>query len=122
MIKKIIILSAILSIFTAFAGRGTDVFGETSGDNYKLYCAQCHGLKGNGSGVNKADMSVAPRNHTDTIEMSRLKDSDIYEAIAHGGTAVGKSTLMPPWHGVMTDAEIREMVAYLRELCHCKGE
>lgn len=122
MIKRTIILSAILSIFMAFSGRSQDVFGETSGDNYKLYCAQCHGLKGNGSGINKADMSVAPRNHTDTIEMSKLKDSDLYEAIAHGGTAVGKSTLMPPWNGVMTDAEIKEMVAYLRELCHCKGE
>ncbi len=85
-------------------------------------CAQCHGVRGNGAGINKADMPVAPRKHTNTAEMARLKDSDLYDAISQGGIAVGKSTLMPPWSGIMTDTEIKEMVAYLRELCHCKGE
>ena len=117
-----IIISAVVTIFFVLTVMAPNLFAEAAKDNYKLYCAQCHGVRGNGAGINKADMSVAPRNHTSTAEMSRLKDSDIYDAIASGGTAVGKSTLMPPWSGVMTDTEIKEMVAYLRELCNCKNE
>ena len=120
--KRKIIISTLLIMFLALTGMVPNLFAEAAKENYKLYCAQCHGVKGNGAGINKADMSVAPRNHTSTAEMSRLKDSDIYDAIASGGTAVGKSTLMPPWSGVMTDTEIKEMVAYLRELCNCKNE
>ena len=120
--KKIIILSALVTLFMAITGATSNLFAEAARENYKLYCAQCHGVKGNGAGINKADMSVAPRNHTSSVEMSRLKDSDIYDAISQGGTAVGKSNLMPPWNGVMTDTEIKEMVAYLRELCNCKNQ
>ena len=80
----------------AFTGRGTDVFGETSGDNYKLYCTQCHGLKGNGAGINKADMSVAPRNHTDTVEMSRLGDGGLSERAVPLQGRVGTSPSRTP--------------------------
>jgi cytochrome c oxidase cbb3-type subunit 3 len=31
---------------------------ETATDNYKAYCVQCHGMAGNGKGVNIRDMSV----------------------------------------------------------------
>ncbi|MEK6589164.1 MAG: c-type cytochrome [Nitrospinota bacterium] len=120
--KKIIILSVALTSVMALGGLSPDLLAETAKANYSLYCAQCHGVRGNGAGINKADMPVAPRNHTDTAGMARLKDSDIYNAISQGGAAVGKSTLMPPWSAIMTDTEIKEMVAYLRELCNCKGE
>ena len=33
---------------------------ETAADNYKTYCVQCHGMQGNGKGVNIRDMSVQP--------------------------------------------------------------
>lgn len=112
----------IFSMLVCLTGLIDSAFAETADKNYKLYCSQCHGVKGNGAGINKSDMQVAPRNHTNTAEMAKLKDSDIFNAIAQGGTAVGKSTLMPPWNGLMNDTEIKEMVAYLRELCNCKGE
>jgi len=88
---------------------------------YRTYCYQCHGMKGNGTGVNVRDMAVQPRDHTDTEGMSKLTDERLFNAIKGGGAAVGKSVLMPQWGGVFSDEEIRELVAYLRILCKCKG-
>ena len=93
---------------------------ETAADNYKVYCAQCHGLSGSGGGINRADMPTNPRDHTSS-EMVKLSDEDIYNAVFGGGVAVGKSTFMPPWKGVLTEDEMKDMVAFLRKLCNCKG-
>jgi cytochrome c oxidase cbb3-type subunit 3 len=89
-------------------------------DNYRTYCAQCHGLQGNGRGVNIRDMSVQPRNHTDAAYMSSRSDDDLFTADKKGGLAINKSVLMPPWGNSLSDTEIHDMVRYLRALCHCQ--
>lgn len=86
---------------------------------YKTYCAQCHGIHGNGKGVNVRDMSVQPRDHTDAKEMSTRSDEDLFKAIKEGGQSISKSVLMPPWGPVLSDEEIHALVGYLRELCQC---
>ncbi|HHH35744.1 MAG TPA: cytochrome c [Gammaproteobacteria bacterium] len=93
---------------------------EKPEDLYKTYCWQCHGMKGNGYGINVRDMSVQPRDHTDAKEMSARSDEDLFKAIKHGGQSVNKSVLMPPWDGVLSDEEIHGLVRYLRELCQCR--
>ncbi len=96
-------------------------WAETGERNYKTYCVQCHGLTGTGNGVNVRDMSVQPRDHTDSKAMRGLTDRGIFKAIKKGGPAVTKSVLMPAWGSVFSDAEIRDLVAYLRVLCKCTG-
>ena len=73
---------------------------ERAEDNYKTYCTQCHGLQGNGKGINIRDMSVQPRDHTDAKAMSARSDQDLAKVIKEGGLAINKSVLMPPWGGV----------------------
>ena len=92
-------------------------------DNYRLYCVQCHGSNGNGEGINNTSggLSVAPRNHADAAEMSKLTDDELRRAISEGGDAVNKSELMPPWGVTLAANEIDELVAYLRKLCKCNG-
>jgi cytochrome c oxidase cbb3-type subunit 3 len=84
---------------------------------YETYCTQCHGVRGNGHGINAASLAVQPRDHTDSGEMSARTDEDLVKAIAEGGKAVNKSVLMPVWGRNLNEAEIRDLVAYLRELC-----
>ena len=90
-------------------------------DNYRTYCWQCHGMTGKGNGINVRDMSVNPRDHTDGTNMRGLSDARIFKAIKEGGSAVTSSVLMPAWASVLSDQEIQDLVAYLRELCKCKG-
>lgn len=114
--------SALIVTFTLIIGISlltSNSFAETAENNYLLYCSQCHGLTGNGEGIDRPSMAVAPKVHSSAVEMAKLKDSDIHTAIAQGGAAVTKSALMPPWEGVMSEAEIKDMVGYLRKLCNC---
>jgi cytochrome c oxidase cbb3-type subunit 3 len=83
---------------------------------YQLYCSQCHGVRGNGKGINAPSLFVAPRDHTSSEEMGMLTDDRIFAAVKYGGTAVGKSALMPSWNGTIADDDIRLLVGYVREL------
>jgi cytochrome c oxidase cbb3-type subunit 3 len=94
---------------------------ETAADNYKTYCVQCHGMDGNGKGVNIRDMSVQPRDHTDAKAMSARSDETLAKVIKEGGLSIDKSVLMPPWGDTLSDEEIKDMVKHLRMLCKCKG-
>ena len=93
---------------------------ETAADNYRAYCVQCHGMAGNGKGVNIRDMSVMPRDHTDARAIAGRSDDMLFKVIKEGGLAVEKSNLMPPWDGTLSDEEIRELVQHLRMLCKCR--
>lgn len=88
---------------------------------YDIYCTQCHGVNGDGKGVNVPAMSVQPRNHTDRGEMSARTDEELFKAIKHGGKSINKSVLMPAWGGNLTDDDIDALVSYLRELCCGNG-
>ncbi len=92
---------------------------EKPEDNYRTYCVQCHGLQGNGKGINVRDMSVQPRDHTDAEAMAARSDDDLFKVIKEGGVAINKSVLMPAWGDVLNDEEIRGLVAHLRKLCQC---
>ena len=113
----IVLLSTLFAITEAYA---TDTKnGEVL---YQAYCTQCHGLNGDGWGVNAASMDVLPKDHTDTKGMVTRTDEDIFIAIKKGGKAVSKSNLMPNWDANMTDQEINDLVAYVRLLCCEKGK
>ena len=99
---------------------GPSSAAERAEDLYKTYCWQCHGMKGDGNGINVRDMSVQPRDHTDAKAMSARTDEELFTAIKKGGQAINKSVLMPPWDGVLSDEEIHSLVRYLRELCQCR--
>jgi cytochrome c oxidase cbb3-type subunit 3 len=83
---------------------------------YQMFCSQCHGIHGNGKGINAPSMFISPRNHTSPEEMGMLTDDRIYAAIRYGGTSVGKSALMPSWGGVIKDSDIKLLVEYVRTL------
>lgn len=121
MIKKSFFI-ALLALAVAVMAGNTTAEAAKAEDNYKFYCAQCHGLKGDGKGPNSNDTQpVSPRDHTDAEGMAKLPDSDIINVIKGGGKATGKSEMMPPWSKTLTKEEIIGLKDYLRKLCNCKG-
>ncbi len=108
-----------LILVAAFGVHGVTHAQESGAALYKTYCAQCHGILGNGMGINIRDMSVQPRDHTDAAWMSGRADAELFKAVKEGGLALRKSVLMPPWEGVLGDDEIHRLVEYMRELCDC---
>lgn len=115
-------LSIVTFAFVLSAG-ATVASGEAVEDLYRFHCAQCHGLKGMGDGPNATkEMPVSPRDHTSAVEMNKLTDADIINAITEGGPATSKSSLMPPYGKTLSKAEISSLKDYLRKLCNCKGK
>ncbi|MCA9457267.1 MAG: cytochrome c [Pseudomonadales bacterium] len=84
---------------------------------YTMYCTQCHGVHGNGLGVNSSRMSVQPRSHIEREEMMARSDEELFKVIQQGGKSIDKSNLMPAWGDNLNEEEISALVAHLRQLC-----
>ena len=89
---------------------------------YEAYCQVCHGPEGRGDGAGIPDEVIRPRPFSagafkfDTdADWQKGTDADLGNVIRHGTRAYGGSPLMPPWSN-LTDAEITELVGYVRIL------
>ncbi len=93
--------------------RGDPVLGARL---YGHYCVMCHGTDGKGTGFNAAYLETKPANHTDDRRMSKTEDRLLHGVVARGGMKTGRSFLMPPWGGTLSERQIWDLVAYLRTL------
>lgn len=118
MIRSARFLAGALALAGLLGTPGKAVSGDAANGNvlYRAYCTQCHGVEGDGWGVNAAYMAVQPRDHTEKKEMLARTDDDLFKVIKFGGKAINKSILMPSWGANLPDNEIRDVIAYLRTL------
>lgn len=79
---------------------------------FRTYCVLCHGAEGKGNG--RAAKMYTPRPADLTV--SPFNDQYKEMIIRGGGPSVGRSAYMPPWGDELTDEQIRDVVAFLREL------
>jgi mono/diheme cytochrome c family protein len=83
---------------------------------YATYCASCHGPKGCGDGPLSATLNPKPAKHCDGNVMNAEPTEKLFKIVKEGGASVGKSPLMAPWGGTLTDAQIHDVVAFVRTL------
>jgi len=81
---------------------------------FNLICALCHGTAGDGIGVGGAAFDSPPGNFTDPVFWETRDDERIKTAIRDGGAAVGVSANMAPWGALFDDAQLDEMVEYVK--------
>ena len=86
------------------APRGAAVFSK--------YCALCHGAGGVGDGRAASLQKVPPANLTISTRGRSYK----MQVVREGGAALGRSSSMPAWRDVLTDAEITDVVEYVQTL------
>lgn len=79
---------------------------------FRTYCVLCHGVAGKGDG--RAAKMYTPRPADLTV--SPFNDAYKEMIIRGGGASVGRSAFMPPWGDELTDEQIRDVVAFLREV------
>ena len=117
--KTMIAASALLTAGLGFAAPGA---AEDVEKVYDFYCAQCHGLNGDGKGPNVTEnFPVTPRSFTNATEMTKLTDADIINVIREGGPISGKSPMMPPWGNTISEADMKALLVKIREMCKCQG-
>ncbi len=90
-------------------------------ETYQFYCAQCHGTKGHGNGINAPYLTVPPRDHTKADYLETRTDEHLFTAIQQGGLAVGRAPCMPSWQHTLDENTMHSLVSYIRELCQCEA-
>lgn len=114
----IVVLAIGGSLLADAAGKGDPAKGK---EKYNQICASCHGQGGKGDGPAAAALDPKPRNLSDPKYVSTLSDEQIFKTVKEGGAAVGKSPLMPAWGSVLSDNDIWNVIAYLRQdICKCQ--
>ena len=94
-------------LVAVFAATTTAAFAQGSGaDIYKSKCAMCHGADGMASGPAGKAMNVSPI----TAPAYKASEADLIAA-----TKAGKGK-MPAFAGKLTDAQIKDVIAYMRTL------
>jgi cytochrome c553 len=88
----------------------------SGGRSYATLCASCHGATGDAKTPIAANLDPPPTRHDDAAYMDGLSDDYLFEVIKNGGAAVGKSPMMAPWGGALSDDQIRAVVAFMRTL------
>ncbi len=84
--------------------------------DYQVYCASCHGETGEGDGPVAQALSPKPARYSDGAYMNPLTDTYLFKVIKFGGAAVGKSSMMAPLGGSLSDQQIRNVIAFIRTL------
>jgi mono/diheme cytochrome c family protein len=81
---------------------------------YLTYCAPCHGANGRGS-WRATLFLLRPGDLADPATLAPLSDEYLSELIKHGGASLGKPG-MPAFGYHLSDAQIRELIGYVRTL------
>ncbi len=94
----------LFSLLCALALPST-VSAQMAADTYKAKCAGCHGADGMGKPAMKTkDLGSA--------DVQKMSDADLTGAITNGKAG----TTMPAYKGKLTDAQIGDLVKYIRTL------
>ena len=93
--------------------------GELRGDAgrgaalHLQHCAECHGADGKAE-VIVLHMDQPPKDQSDPIYMKTLADAYLYLAVCKGGVGVGRNFIMPAWGDLLSDQDIKDLVAQIR--------
>ena len=98
--KKTFIAVALLAAMVALPMAAS---AESGADVYKAKCAMCHGADAKGKMAGTHDWTSA--------DVQKMSDADLTKMIVDG-----KPPKMPAQKGKLTDAQVKDMVAYIRSL------
>ena len=94
------------------AGPGTGTGADVAQGQvvYETRCAPCHGIGGGGDGPAAAAIEPKPRNFRDPAFWNGRTREQLRLAVEQGEPG----TLMAPFEGTLSPAEIDDVVAYLK--------
>lgn len=83
---------------------------------YRERCMLCHGAQGEGWDWSKK-VAKPPIPVPDLTEVApERSDQYLFDVVKEGGEAVGMTRFMPPFGFQLTDAQVWDLVAYMRSL------
>ena len=79
------------------------------------YCSRCHDSESTVEQVSNYDnLAVKPHSFANGETYNKLSETDLTNIIEHGGPALNRSALMPPYGWTLSKAQVQAMIAYIR--------
>jgi mono/diheme cytochrome c family protein len=79
------------------------------------YCERCHNPESTPERVSNYDnLEVKPHPFSEGDTLNKMGDADLTSIITHGGPALNKSPLMPPYGYTLSKTEIQALITYIR--------
>jgi cytochrome c5 len=80
------------------------------------YCVWCHADSTPAGPSNRSNLNPVPALMNDGATLNGQSDESLQKIVALGGSAVGKSAMMPPFGRTLTLGEIQALIAYTRAI------
>jgi len=78
------------------------------------YCVWCHADASPAGPSNRSNLTPTPALLNDGSVLNNQNDEYLQNMITLGGSAMGKSAMMPPYGGTLTPDDIRSVIAFAR--------
>ena len=104
---NLLLLSTLLAVSPAHAD-GAATFAS--------FCATCHGPAGKGDGPAAIALDPKPADLSAADFWTSRTDEGVKKVIVEGGAASGLSPVMPAWGASLSEAQIDEVLAFLKTL------
>jgi hypothetical protein len=79
------------------------------------YCNRCHDSESSAERVSNFDnLEVKPHAFSDGSTLNKMSDADLTSIILHGGPALNRSALMPPYGNTLSASDVRALISYTR--------
>ena len=79
------------------------------------YCNRCHDPESSPVRVSNYDnLEVKPHPFTEGNTLNKMSDADLTSIIQHGGPALNRTALMPPYGNTLSGSEVKALIAYTR--------
>jgi mono/diheme cytochrome c family protein len=79
-------------------------------------CVWCHADATPAGPSNRSNLTPNPPLLNDGTTLNAISDEFIQNTITLGGSAMGKSAMMPPWGFTLTPEEVRAVIAFARAI------
>ena len=117
---RCVCVAAATVLVAAVGGQMARLHAQPRGKTvYDAHCVECHGESGRGDGPSSAYLTPRPRDFTggkykirSTETGSVPTDDDLMQSVRQGLY----DTAMPAWARILSDAEIADVVAYIKGL------
>jgi mono/diheme cytochrome c family protein len=78
-------------------------------------CSRCHDPESSPERVSNFDnLAVKPHPFTEGNALNKMSDAELTSIIMHGGPALNRSALMPPYGNTLSESDVRALIAYIR--------
>jgi len=83
---------------------------------FYTYCVWCHADSTPAGPSNRSNLTPSPALANDGATLNAMSDELLRNTITLGGSAMGKSAMMPPWGRTLSQKDVDALIAFMRAI------